>query len=58
VLVWGLPRVRGIVAGEQLSCALASGGEAAHCWGRELGAPDARRVWDVARRPAAIRGLP
>lgn len=58
VLVSGLPRVRGIVAGDQLSCALASGGEAAHCWGRELGAPDARRVWDVARRPAAIRGLP
>jgi alpha-tubulin suppressor-like RCC1 family protein len=58
VPVVGVPRARSIAAGEQLSCAVAASGEAVHCWGRELKALDATRVWDVARRPVAVRGLP
>ncbi len=58
VPVTGIPRARGLVAGEQVSCALAATSEVVHCWGRDLTALDVPRVWDVARRPMAVRGLP
>lgn len=46
-----------IAAGEQVSCAALRGGEV-QCWGRDLRVVDAPNVWDVARVPAPIAGLP
>lgn len=47
-----------LAVGEQVSCALTGSPAEVYCWGRDLRDLDAARSWDVARRPAAIVGLP